>query len=253
MSTACLSPHAPTLHDRVAPGEPRPRRTRTGAVHAAVVGLAVMLTIGGGAAAWSEVTGPQQPTTVGLEDRTSMGGLEVVVSRFERRADAVAGVNTSKQPMSGPAMPMLTPQVDTKPQPGDPAPGETGGAGMAGMSGMPGMSGMAGALKEGEERIDVDLSMQNPGDEAAASLDPTKLELLSDGRPVPLSQPTKSDVTVTTLPAGYAIAGTVNFIIPQGTAPLELRYRGETSVVVLESSTAAPEHRTASEGSASQH
>lgn len=115
------------------------------------------------------------------------------------------------------------------------------------------MSGMAGALKDGEERIDVDISMQNSGDEAVPSLDPTQLELLSNGRPVPLLQPTRSDVTVTLLPAGYAMAGTVNFIISQGTAPLELRYRGEKSVVILESSTVASGHGEASQGGPAPH
>ena len=239
MSAPCLAPRAPTLHGRVTTSGPRPGRTRTGAAHVILWCLALLLATAGGAATWSELAGPQRPTQVGLQQRTSMGGLDVAVRRFDRRADAVAGVNTAKQPMSGRAMPMLTPQVNP-PEPRGGVSSKRPETGMAGMAG--GMSGMAGALKAGEERIDVDITMQNRGDEPAASLDPTQFELLTQGRPVSLKQPTKSDLSVTPLPTGYAMAGTLNVIIPQGTAPLQLRYRGEGSVIVLESPTTTPGH-----------
>lgn len=244
MSAPCLASRAPTLHGRVTDCGLRPGRTRIGVAHVALWCLALLLTIAGAAATWSELTGPQRPVKVGLQTRTSMGGLEVTVLRFERRADAVAGVHAAKQPMNGPAMPMLMPQ----PNPPQPAASAFGKRPDTGMAGMAGMSGMAGALEEGEERIDVDITMQNRGDEAVASLDPTQFELLSQGRLVPLRQPTKSDLTVTPLPIGFAMAGTLNFIIPQGTALLELRYRGEASAVILESATADPGHGTPRSG-----
>lgn len=249
MSTSCLSPVAPDVHPRATAAGPRPGRTGAGVTYVVLCCLASVLLIAAGAAAWSEVTGPRQPAVVGLDETMSMAGLDVVVSRFERRADAVAGVNAKKQPMSGPAMPMNAPLTGGEPQ----ASGTTDKPDMPGMSGMSGMSGMAGALKEGEERIDIDISLQNSSDETLPSLDPSRLELMSDGRPVPLLQPTKSDVTVTPLSAGHAMAGTVNFIIPQGTTPLELRYRGQASIVVLETATDPSEHGAGPQDGPAKH
>lgn len=213
------------------PGPPRRRPSRRDQdvrsdrrrilVSLAVVVTALALLTG---AAFAVFTVRSAPLTAGVGTSVPVAGLELTVVDFSRRIDAVAGVNAEKMPLSGPAMPM----------------GSMGGmradeAEPAADGAMPAMPGMAGMLVKGQERVDVSVAVRNGQDEAV-KLEAQRFELFSNGEAVPLLQPTASDLTAPSVPPGFTTSGMLTFVIPEGTAPLELRYGGETSRVVLDTS-----------------
>lgn len=103
---------------------------------------------------------------------------------------------------------------------------------------MAGMPGMAGMLPEGQERVDVSLLVHNRGDSPHA-LDPAEFALVSDGEPVPMLADPVSEMTRSTIPAGARMAGTITFVVPEGTTPLRLEHPGADAAVELD--TAVPE------------
>jgi hypothetical protein len=209
MSQATRAPRRPST----APGAAAPARR---AVPGAIVVLATAAVLGGaGLAAHERLDRAGEPVLVGQS--VSFAELRVAVVGVERRVDAVAGVNAKPLPMSGPAMPM--------------------GMGMS-AQGMAGMPGMAGMLHPGEERLDVRLEVLNDGDRASA-LAAAEFRLTSRGRPVPLLQPSTSEIRGDLAP-GFSVAGTVTFVIPEGTAPLELHYAEDRAGVLLDADEARP-------------
>lgn len=206
----------------------RPRRATAvsvGLVLATVAAMAV-----GGAAAWRVREGQNQPIQAAVGETVGVSGLDLTIEEFSRRRDAVAGSNTKKLPLSGPAMPMNSMSASA-------------GTGADGQTGMGSMPGMAGMLEDGQERVDVSVLVRNSDDEAH-ELDVEDFALLSNGRRVELLQETTSDMSQATIPPGSALASTITYVIPDGTAPLHLRYGDEPVEVVLDASTAdvvAPE------------
>ena len=153
---------------------------------------------------WSALRDTSEPRSL------AVGGLEVEVTAFSRRADSMMGVNTSKKDTSGPGM------------------------------SMPGMGSIPGALPHGQERVDVRVEVHNRG-QAEARLEADAFQLWSGGEQVPLLQPTVSELTDATLSPGSRMVGTLTFVVRQGTSPLALRHAAEPGSVVLdESSPSAP-------------
>lgn len=207
-----------------------PRRTARAAARSRrpavlLAGLALLTVAGTGAAGvvLQQGSPPAVPTQAPVGATVPVGGLELTVTRFERRADAMTGTGTAKQPMSGPAMPM-----------NDPA-GMAGTAGMAGMAGMPGMAGM---LEHGQERVDVSVVVRGSAGRPVR-VDPDRFRLYSGGVPVELLQPNVSTLSRTALPQGSAMRGGVVLVVPEGTRPLELAYGDEPARILLDAGPAA--------------
>ena len=217
MTTALLPPTRVTPH-RTARADARSRRP---AVLLAGLALLTLAGTGGAAVVLQQDAPPAVPTLAAVGATVPVGGLDLTVTRFERRADAMTGTGTARQPMSGPAMPM-----------NDPA---AGAAGMAGMAGMPGMAGM---LEHGQERVDVSVVVRGSAGRPAR-VDPDRFRLYSGGVPVDLLQPTVSTLSRTALPRGSAMRGGVVLVVPEGTRPLELAYGDEPARIVLDGGPAA--------------
>ena len=231
---ASAAPRLPRQPGAGRAGESSSRRRRL--VSLAVVAIVLALLAG---AAFAVVTVRNAPVTAGVGSAVPVAGLDLTVVEFSRRIDAAAGVNTEKMPLSGPAMPMGS--MNGMPGMGadDAAHSEDGT--------MPPMPGMAGMLEKGQERVDVSVAIRN-GQDDAVKLDAARFQLFSNGTAVPLLQPTASDLTAPSVPPGFTTSGMLTFVIPEGTAPLELRYDGESSRVVLGTSAGAAE-----EGSQAPH
>ena len=223
MTTALLLPPTRVTPRGTARTDARSRRPAV-----LLAGLALLTVTGTGAAGvvLQRDAPPAVPTQAPVGATVPVGGLELTVTRFERRADAMTGTGTAKQPMSGPAMPM-----------NDPA-GMGGTGGMAGMAGMAGMPGMAGMLEHGQERVDVSVVVRGSTGRPVR-VDPDRFRLYSGGVPVELLQPTVSTLSRTALPRGSAMRGGVVLVVPEGTRPLELAYGDEPARVLLDAGPAA--------------
>ena len=244
-ATSTLEPRTtrrPVSAPAGSPGRPSATRRLDGSARrrrlVSVAVIAIVLALLGGAA-FAVITVRSAPLIAGMGTSVPVAGLELTVVDFSRRIDAAAGVNTEKMPLSGPAMPMGS--MNGMPGMGadDAAHSEDGT--------MPAMPGMAGMLEKGQERVDVSVAIRN-GQDDAVRLDAARFQLFSNGTAVPLLQPTASDLTAPSVPPGFTTSGMLTFVIPEGTAPLELRYGGESSRVVLDTSAGA-----ADEGSQAPH
>ena len=216
MTTTLLrTPSAPVL-----PAVPSTsRRPSRAALLLTATAIVVAGAAGAGAVAVDRLGDPPPaPQTVSVGESVALPGVELTVSQFERRRDAMTGTGTAQQPMSGPAMPMAT--------------GASGGA-----HDMASMPGVAGALPQGQERLDVSLVVRGTGDRAA-SLDADRFRVYSAGRPVQLLRPTVTTLTSTPLARGTAMRGGLVLVVPTGTSPLELAYGDEPARVVLEDGAA---------------
>jgi len=198
------------LLDREAEVDPSPRRR--GAVVAVLAAAMASLVVIASVVAWSALREEPDPRTLTLD------GLDVEVTEFTRRADAMMGVNTPKKKTSGPGM------------------------------SMPGMGSIPGALPHGQERVDVQVEVRNVG-QAETGLDAEAFELWSKDTQVKLLAPTVSNLAEATLSPGSRLVGTLTFVIAQGTSPLELRHSGDSRAVPLDQSTQATPH----DAEASQH
>ena len=170
---------------------------RRGAVVAVLASVMASLVVLASVVAWSALREPADPRTLTVD------GLDVEVTTFTRRADAMMGVNTPKQKTSGPGM------------------------------SMPGMGSIPGALPHGQERVDVQVEVRNVGREAAG-LDTEAFQLWSGDTRVELLQPTASDLARVDVGPGSRLVGTLTFVVAQGTSPLTLRHASDDRSVVLE-------------------
>ena len=175
------------------------------------------------AAVATVVTVQDAPVRAGIGTAVPVGGLELTVSSFDRRVDSMSGSNATQLPMSGPGMPTSSMGGAA---PHDDAAAEGGS-----------MPSMAGMLEQGQERVDVSVSVSNTTGESA-QLDARKFRLFSGDREVELLQPTASDIAATAVPAGFTTNGKLTFVIADGTSPLELRYADETGRILLDGSAA---------------
>lgn len=126
-----------------------------------------------------------------------LGDVDFVVDGAVRLADGHAGANSPKLPMGGPAMPMA------------------------------GSGHIQGATHEGEERISVAVRFRNRGTRPV-SYDALDIQLLASGRPAELLRPVESTLGAGLLPAGARIAGSVYFVVKDGTHDLTIRHVAST-------------------------
>lgn len=162
----------------------------------------------GGWQTWLAEQAEATPRIAAIGQSVHAGTLAASVTGFRRLADGHAGVNSPSLPMSGPGMPMA-------------------------------MGPVAGAVEKGQERIAVRVTLVNTG-RGARPYGVRDLTLVSAGRPVPLLAPTRSDLVDGSLAAGFRVDGTVQFIVKQGTAPLELRVTGSPTRVLLDARGTVP-------------
>lgn len=169
-----------------------------------------MLAVGavGGWQTWLGERAEATPRVAAIGQPVRAGALAATVTGFRRLADGHAGVNSPSLPMSGPGMPMA-------------------------------MGPVAGAVEKGQERIAVRVSLVNTGRDARP-YGVRDLTLTSAGRPVPLLAATRSDLLDGSLAAGFRVEATVQFVVKEGTAPLELRVAGSPTRVLLDSRGSVP-------------
>lgn len=175
---------------------------RRGVTAALLGGMTLLIVAVSGLALWYP-TVAERTASVGAQ--FTVDGLGMRVESFTRLADAMTGTNTAKLPMTGPAM-----------------------------SGM-GMGAVGGGVKEGEERVLLTLVVTNDGGKPI-TFTPERMVLTSNGLPVPLRGQPTSDLSEVAVPSGAAMSGRVQFVIAEGTAPLELRFKGDPTRVVLDAS-----------------
>lgn len=188
------------VRDREAAVEPTQRRRHAAlaVLAAAMASLVVIASV----VTWSALRSPADPGTLSID------GLEVEVTAFTRRVDAMMGVNTPKQRTNGPAM------------------------------SMPNMGSIPGALPHGQERVDLRVEVRNVG-RTAAGLDADLFQLWSGSTRVELLQPTVSDLTGVDVSPGSRLVGTLTFVVAEGTSPLALRHPGDEGSVTLDDSVQA--------------
>lgn len=185
------------------------------AASATVLG-GVLLVTGAVVTVQSALAAPP-PSLVGIGQPVRGGDLEVVVRDVHRLADGHAGVNSPVLPMSGPGMAMPM------------APGSAPDA----------MPGMAGAVQPGQERVTVTVALHNRGS-APLAYRPQDVRLLSRGRPVETVGAVASDLRAGELPPGARVEAVLQFVVPEGTAPLEASVRGVPSRFLLDATTRTP-------------